>query len=120
MAQRQVVENVPPPYGKLIKPMQKPSKEIDLELRRLAVNWHGSDSISGEGEVIEKRLYTALMDIRDKTAALHAVDGAIDNYIKITLPTRLVEVIHDAAVYGVKDAITHVEVEVLKKKGEQK
>lgn len=102
------------------KPMEKPTKWGTNELRKLAVEWQGTDRISGEGELLERKLYTNLMEISDPKQAFTQTVNIFSKYIEDQLPHKLIDLLHSATQVGTWDAIKEGNRRHLKEQAETK
>lgn len=106
---------------------QSRDKEAYLEkpnlvgLRKVQVGWEGAGApyeIAGEGESLEKKIFTAILGINDRLEALKVFDGIFQTYIKKTVPQRIGDMINSAAQRGVLDAIDELNIRRFQKLSE--
>jgi hypothetical protein len=105
----------PTPY------MTAPSKPIEKELWSLTIEIEGFErgnvQVAGEGELLERRLFTALRYGADsKESALQIVNENFNKYIEEILPNRLINIFHAATVLGSKDALAYLQQRDLERK----
>ncbi len=103
-----------------VEPFEKPLPIFEQELRKLAKVFEGSEYIAGEGELLERRLYSVLMGVSDKNTAYEKFINEMEKYIVTVLPERVADPIHQATQIGIRDAIEQLRLLRLKelKKGE--
>lgn len=95
------------------EPFKEPSLEYKKELRKLALIWEGREDITGEGDLLERRLYSTLMTSKSDTA-LNDIDREFDRYINQILPNRIIDPIHEATQIGIKDALYQLKLKKFK------
>lgn len=93
--------------------MDKPSREIADKLRTLDDVFTGSQYVAGEGELLERRLYRIMATVRVEDA-LAKFNEEFKAYIEQTLPTRVMNLIHDANKYGTRDFARYLQLVVAK------
>ena len=103
---------------KRMDPLEKPSVEVMERLRTLETLFEGKELMSGEGELLERSLYRQLANVRPDDA-LSTFNEAFENYVKVTLPTRVRDVIHKANGLGTQDFVKSIQLIDLKEKKEQ-
>lgn len=101
------------------KDIEKPTQQAQKKLNLLTTKFNGMDLIGGQPELLEDRLFYAVMNVAHPDEVLNQFNQTFNNYLDLTLPNNVLNELNISSQLGVYDAVKQLEIRELQKKKEQ-